>query len=467
MKKIILILLLAGVGLTNPVMAVESSSINSNLSDLNSQIKQINQDLNSKQLQKQKIDAALKNSQGAITKTQSLLKQLTQQRAASLQQLEQLKVTIPQMAAATEQAKAQVANSMTKIYQQLKEIEQDQQSVLAGNDGIDAERKKTYLVAILQVEQKKYNELSKKLTQLQALNSKLQIEVERLNAKLGNTTKQHEDLLAVKDQTTQQSAAVKEQIAREKAQLSNLKQRQVELNKLLQQLALAEKQQKARQLAAKKAADKAAAKALALQKQQAQAIAAAKKNQPATIVAKTTDMSNSADTNVTPLEADKPVTIEEQSASSTKAQSDNSKGSGIALGKSDNSVEDNSPFMSRKLSKPVTGNITVGFGQMRDSVRNNGVLVSPADNTPVYSVSRGTVLFSGSLPGFGQIIVVDNGDNYTSVYSGVLSKVAKGSSVSAGQQIATSGTASNQPMDGVYFELRHLGKPVNPSKLFN
>ena len=463
MKKIILFLLLAGVSITNSAFAVESGAINSNLNDLNSQIQQINQDLNSKQQQKQKIDAALKNSQGAITKTQSLLKQLTQQREASLQQLEQLTTTIPQIAASTQQAKAQVANSMTKIYQQIKEVEQDQQSILAGNDSMDAERKKTYLVAILQVEQNKYNELSKKLTQLQALNGKLQAEVERLNAKLGNTSKQHEQLLAVKDQTAQQSEAVKQQIAREKAQLSNLKQRQVELNKLLQQLALAEKQQKARQLAAKKAADKAAAKALALQKQQAQA-AASQKSQPAVIAVKP---SNTTDTNVTPLDADKPVTIQDQNTAAVKTSADNSKDAGIALGKSDNSIEDNSPFMSRKLSRPVAGNISVGFGQMRDSVRNNGVLVNPADNTPVYSVSRGVVLFSGSLPGFGQIIVVDNGDNYTSVYSGVLSKVAKGSSVSAGQQIATSGTASNQPMDGVYFELRHLGKPVNPSKLFN
>lgn len=464
MKKIVLVLLLVGFSVTNSAFAVESGSINNNLNDLNSQIQQINQDLNSKQQQKQKIDAALKNSQGAITKTQSLLKQLTRQRVANLQQLGQLMTTIPQMTTATGQAKAQVASSMTKIYQQIKEVEQDQQSILAGNDGMDAARKKTYLVAILQVEQNKYNELSKKLTQLQALNSKLQAEVERLNVKLGNTVKQHEQLLAVKDQTAQQSVAVKQQIAREKAQLSNLKQRQVELNKLLQQLALAEKQQKTRQLVAKKAADKAAAKALALQKQQAQTLSKSTKNQPGVIIAKTP---STTETNGNPLEANKPVLAPQQNIPTIKVTSDNSKNMGIAFGKSDNSIEDDSPFMSRKLSKPISGTITVGFGQMRDSVRNNGVLVNPADNTPVYSVSRGVVLFSGSLPGFGQIIVVDNGDNYTSVYSGVLSKVAKGSSVSAGQQIATSGTPSNQPMDGVYFELRHLGKPVNPSKLFN
>ncbi|HCY39120.1 MAG TPA: hypothetical protein DHV02_04585 [Neisseriales bacterium] len=465
MKKIILTLLMAGLSVTNSAFAAGSSSINSNLNDLNSQIQQINQDLNSKQQQKQKIDAALKNSQGAITKTKSLLDKLTQQRALNLQQLDQLATSIPKVTSATQQAQAQVASSMTNIYQQIKTIEQDQQSLLAGNDALDAERKKTYLVAILKAEQAKYMQLNKQLAQLQALNSKLQLEVERLNAKLGNTAKQHEQLLVVKDQTAQQAVQVKQQIAREKAQLSNLKQRQVELNKLLQQLALIEKQQKARQLAAKKAAAKAAARAQAEQKQaqQASVNGATKTSQPALIVAKPPG----AETSVTPLETEKPIAVSDQSTAATPVVKDSPKSSGIALGKSDASIEDNSPFMARKLSKPIAGNITVGFGQMRDSVRNNGVLVSPAENTPVYSVSRGVVLFSGSLPGFGQIIVVDNGDNYTSVYSGVISKVAKGNSLAAGQQIASSGNADNQPMGGVYFELRHLGKPVNPSKLFN
>lgn len=466
MKKIILTLLMAGLGVTNSAFAAESSSINSNLNDLNSQIQQINQDLNSKQQQKQKIDAALKDSQGAITKTKSLLNKLSQQRALNLQQLDKLATSIPQATSATQQAQAQVTSSMTKIYQQIKTIEQDQQSLLAGNDALDAERKKTYLVAILKAEQAKYMQLNQQLTQLQALNSKLQLEVERLNAKLGNTAKQHEQLLVVKDQTAQQAAQVKQQIAREKAQLSNLKQRQVELNKLLKQLALVEKQQKARQLAAKKAADKAAAvRARAEQKQaqQASVNGATKTSQPALIVAKPPG----AETSVTPLEAEKPIAVGDQATAAAPVVKESPKDAGIALGKSDASIEDNSPFMARKLSKPIAGNITVAFGQMRDSVRNNGVLVIPAENTPVYSVSRGVVLFSGSLPGFGQIIVVDNGDNYTSVYSGVISKVAKGNSLAAGQQIASSGNADNQPMGGVYFELRHLGKPVNPSKLFN
>lgn len=435
-----MILALAGLIGISPAFAVNSTSVNNNLTELNDQINQISQDLNSKQQQKQKIDAALKDSQGAISKTQILLKKLQRQRDSDLQQLTQLSSSIPQMQTSVEQAKTQVSTSMSKIYQQLKQVEQDQDSLLAGNDGMEASRKKAYLIEILTVQQKKYQQLSQQLTQLQNLNTRLLAEVDRLNARLGNTSKQHQQLIAVKEQKAQQSQQVQQQIASEQTKLSNLKQKQVQLNNLLTQLAAAERKQKAQQLAAKKAAAKAAQLA---------------KNKPGMIIAKPAGtpsvVNNSPANNV--------------GTSSSSNQSPSS-GNQVAVGSPDNSVEDNSPFMSRKLTKPVSGNISVGFGQMRDSVRNNGVLVDATDNTPIYSVSRGNVLFSGTLPGFGQIVVIDNGDNYTSVYSGIVAKVSKGSSVSAGQVIGSSGNDSNQPMGGVYFELRHLGKPVNPMRLF-
>lgn len=137
----------------------------------------------------------------------------------------------------------------------------------------------------------------------------------------------------------------------------------------------------------------------------------------------------------------------------------------ISNGKADPGYEDNSPFLSRKLSKPVeNGTVIVKFGEIRGGVPNNGVLFS-GSNLPIHAISNGRVLFSGMLPGFGQMVVLDNGDNYTSIYGGILPGVVKNQQVTSNQVIGSSGTAANQPMGGVYFELRHLGKPVNPDKL--
>lgn len=410
--------------------SASKSGYNNDVNALNTQIQQINQELTTKQQQKQQLDKALRNSQGAISKAAELLRQLKAKRDADLQQLQQLQVTIPQMTDATNQAKTQVAKSIATIYQQLKQFDNQQQSVLSGNDSLETERMQVYMTKVLKVQSEKYNQLNAKLAQLQILNSKLQNEVDRLSARLGETSKQHDTLLTGLTKTQQQAQDVQQQIARDRAKLSDLKQKQARLNRLLKQIAEQERKQKAQQQSL-------------LRKQQQQANAASAK-------------ANAASKSGVPV-------IVPKSADNNTVQTTGKKVQPAII---DNSVEDNSPFMARKLVKPVNGTISVGFGQMRDSVRNNGVLLTVANNTPIYAVSNGVVLFSGELPGFGQIVVIDNGDNYTSVYSGILASVKKGARVTSGQQIASSGTASNQPMSGVYFELRHLGKPVNPNALF-
>ena len=382
-------------------------SINSNLNNLNQQINSLNQDLNSKQQKKKALDSALKNSQNAINSAELLLQKLRLQRDADVRQLKQLQVSIPLAESATVKAQDNVEYSIARLYRQIRQLELEESSILNGNTGLDSERKKVYLISILKSEQAYYTELSAKLLKLQEVNRKLQSEVERLDDQLGDAKDKHKQLLTAKTATLRQASSVAKQIEQEKAQLSHLKQRQAQLNRLLRQLAEAERRQKQQALAAKKAAD-----------------LAAKNNKTM------------------------PASTLKQSAP-------------------DNSVEDNSPFLQRKLVKPVDGKILVGFGQRRDTVKNTGVLLATKDNVPVYSISGGSVLFSGELPGFGQIIVIDNGDNYTSVYSGVLAKIAKGSHVTSGQVIANSGVRANQPMGGVYFELRHLGTPVNPSKIFD
>jgi septal ring factor EnvC (AmiA/AmiB activator) len=125
---------------------------------------------------------------------------------------------------------------------------------------------------------------------------------------------------------------------------------------------------------------------------------------------------------------------------------------------------DGSPLFERKLVKPLNNQVLIPFGVMRQGVRNNGV-VYQSKNAPVFAISDGKVAYVGILPGLGNVIVVNHGDNYMSVYAGVIPKASKGQSVSSGQIIANSGQENNQPMGGVYFELRHFGKPVNPREL--
>lgn len=395
-SKISLLFLLYGL-LCNFTYAVSSSEVNNDLNGLISQINQVNDDLSNKQKQQKNLSKAIDDSDEAIDKSKLLLDHLKQERDLDIKQLDEIESVLPRLTIATQELQNNVKTTMGKIYKQLRLLQGSENgSILNGNDGVQSQRKKEYLIKLLQLEQQKYSDLQSKLDKLNSLNNNINEELNRVDRQLGVTTKRKSQLEHDKDKKVLQAEILGQKISKEKQQLANLRQQQGQLNKLLQNL-----------LAMEVSAAKAA------------------------------------------------------KSSSTKKSS----GKQIALNRADNRYEDSSPFLSRALSKPVdNATVLVGFGEVRDTVPNNGMLFK-ASNSNIHAISTGRVLFAGQLPGFGQMVVVDNGDSYTSIYGGIIPSVTKGQQLTANQVIGSSGVITNQPMGGVYFELRHLGKPVNPSKL--
>lgn len=128
---------------------------------------------------------------------------------------------------------------------------------------------------------------------------------------------------------------------------------------------------------------------------------------------------------------------------------------------------DTAPFASRKgeLLLPVTGNVTDRFGSSRStgSIRWNGVFIEAAAGEPVHAVHYGRVVFSDWLRGFGLLLIINHGEGYMSLYghNQVLYRET-GDWVKAGEVIATVGNSGGQNRSGVYFEIRHAGKPTDP-----
>lgn len=131
--------------------------------------------------------------------------------------------------------------------------------------------------------------------------------------------------------------------------------------------------------------------------------------------------------------------------------------------------EYNKPFLKRKLVRPFDGKIAVSFGKMQKGIKNNGVIFknSSLDKKEVYSIAKGKIIYIGRLSGFGNLIILDHGDGYVSIYSGALPNVNVGDKIEKGQVIAKVFGNSNQPMGGVYFELRYLGRPINPNSFIH
>jgi septal ring factor EnvC (AmiA/AmiB activator) len=120
-----------------------------------------------------------------------------------------------------------------------------------------------------------------------------------------------------------------------------------------------------------------------------------------------------------------------------------------------------------KLPWPTIGKIQHSFGsaRSRSQRRYNGIVLSAPAGEPVLAIFSGRVVYSDWLRGYGLLIIVDHGKGYTTLYAHNDTLFKKiGDSVQAGEQIATVGTTGGLSKPGLYFEIRHNGKPVNPQK---
>jgi septal ring factor EnvC (AmiA/AmiB activator) len=128
------------------------------------------------------------------------------------------------------------------------------------------------------------------------------------------------------------------------------------------------------------------------------------------------------------------------------------------------------PFSAHKglLIKPVNGKITNLFGAFKNSKYNitnfrSGIDIQADIGEPVRCVFKGKVLFSSWFKGYGNMIIIDHGTNYYTVYAHLEETFkSKGDLVETGEVIATAGDTGSMTGSKLYFEVRHHGKPVNP-----
>ncbi|BBO83515.1 peptidase M23 [Desulfosarcina ovata subsp. sediminis] len=128
------------------------------------------------------------------------------------------------------------------------------------------------------------------------------------------------------------------------------------------------------------------------------------------------------------------------------------------------------PFAALKglLMMPVNGKVISFFGQYTDRKINvtnfqSGINIKADRGEPIRAVHGGQTLFSSWFKGFGNMIIIDHGDHYYTVYAHLeeLFK-SKGDPVETGEVIATVGDSGSLHGAGLHFEIRHHGKPINP-----
>ena len=125
------------------------------------------------------------------------------------------------------------------------------------------------------------------------------------------------------------------------------------------------------------------------------------------------------------------------------------------------------PFSGLKgsLRLPVAGELMNRFGAPREGggVSWKGLFIRAAEGAAVKAIAAGQVVFAEWLRGFGNLIIVDHGEGYMSLYSNNESLYKQvGERVQPGDAIAAVGNSGGQPDTGLYFEMRHQSRPVNP-----
>ncbi|ALQ06972.1 MULTISPECIES: murein hydrolase activator EnvC family protein [Pseudoalteromonas] len=119
-----------------------------------------------------------------------------------------------------------------------------------------------------------------------------------------------------------------------------------------------------------------------------------------------------------------------------------------------------------KLNWPTRGKLEHTFGQRKHGgIDWKGVLIGAKEGVNVNSVHNGQVVFADWLKGYGWVIVVDHGEGFMSLYGHAQTLLRDvGDMVREGETLALVGQSGGQASSGLYFEIRHKGRAVNPVK---
>jgi murein hydrolase activator len=125
------------------------------------------------------------------------------------------------------------------------------------------------------------------------------------------------------------------------------------------------------------------------------------------------------------------------------------------------------------LIMPVKGKIVAFFGpytNARFKIVNfrSGINIRSERGEPIHAVYKGNTLYANWFKGYGNMIIIDHGDHYYTLYAHAEELFKKkGDPVEAGEVIATVGDTGSLAKPGLHFEVRHHGQPIDPVPWMN
>ncbi len=133
------------------------------------------------------------------------------------------------------------------------------------------------------------------------------------------------------------------------------------------------------------------------------------------------------------------------------------------------SIATNGTFASQRgrLPWPVKGAIIRPFGefthpQFKVTIKNPGIDLQVQNGAAISAVADGQIIYTGDIPGIGQTILIDHGNDYLTVYGNVKEQVVKNQTIRGREIIGNIAAGNENGVATFHFEIRHAEQPLNP-----
>ena len=409
--------LLLGLLAANVSMAAkQADAVKADLKDVHKKIESLKKELDASTDAHKDAADALKASETAISQAQKKLHEINlkqKQNSATLSQLKQQSLKVSDALAQQQQQLSQL------LYQQYVHGNQSYtQLMLENKDPSSVARDLKYFAYIAKARGELIADMQGNLTKIQTLNDTTATKLAEVAALKAKQEAERKALLQQKQEKAKVVKSLSQKIAAQRNEISKLKRDEKNLSSLVTKLAKIAAAQKKKRLAQQQA--KAKTKA-------SQSVASSKKP--------------------TEKQPDNQVVAKNETLP-------------------DNDV-DGIRFASLrgKLRLPVRGEVSNRFGAVRadTGVSWKGLFIKAKEGNEVKSIASGQVVFADWMRGFGNLIIVDHGSGYMSLYGNnqaLLKSV--GENVSGGDTIAAVGNSGGNESHGLYYELRKNSVPFDP-----
>lgn len=392
---------------------------------------------------------SLAQSERAISEANRALHDLAAEQQQTRQKLNELSQQQARLAQTVHAQQKQLAKLLQQQY--VSGNEDHWKLLLSGDNPNRINRELRYLGYVSQAQAKLLESLQANLREIEANKANAQNAKDELDEIAQEAVQQKQVLEQEKAKRATLLAQLSNKLATQRKQADSIQRDEVRLGSLVNRLSqLIEEQQKAEAEARKRRVEEAEREAE--RRRQAQREAQRAAQQQAKNVAKGS-VPGDKNRNPDAIDDDEPPNKSHGRNELIPQASVQVSGNGHAFAS-----------LRGQLRLPTRGELLAKYGSKRsDGPAWKGLFIGAPEGTEIRAIAPGRVVFADWLRGFGNLIIVDHGDQYLSIY-GYNQAILKrsGDAVSMGEAIASAGNSGGLGQSGLYFEMRHQGRAFNP-----